>query len=200
MTLNKRAIKVIKPLAHLSCWVPLIYLFCGVLTKSLGADPQEAILHLLGYWSLIFLLMGLAITPFRRWFGLPQLIQFRRMLGLYAAFFALLHIMAFTAFYLDFNLSELINEVVERPYISLGMIAFTLMLPLVATSNRISQRKLARRWRKLHQLVYIIAILAVIHFIWQTKSDLNEPLIYALILVILLSARIYWAVKKPAKS
>ncbi len=183
----------LKLAAHIGCWIPLFYLIYAAVYRQLGADPQEEMLHQLGLWTLIWLLCGLSITPIKRLFSLPKLIQYRRMLGLYAFFYLFLHILVFFWFYLDANITELLDEVIKRPYITLGMLATLLILPLVATSTRAMQRRLGKHWKKLHQLVYPIAILGSLHFIWQTKSDLNEPLLYFIWLVILLSIRIYFA-------
>ncbi|MDQ7050366.1 MAG: protein-methionine-sulfoxide reductase heme-binding subunit MsrQ [Enterobacterales bacterium] len=188
--------KPLKLAAHVGCWIPLSYLVYAAIFRLLGADPQEEMLHQLGLWTLILLLSGLSLTPLNRIFSIPKLIQYRRMLGLYAFFYLVLHILVFFWFYLDANLAELFDEVIKRPYVTLGMLATLLMLPLVLTSTRAMQRKLGKRWKKLHQLVYLIAILGCIHFIWQSKSDLNEPLIYFIWLVSLFSIRAYFARKK----
>ncbi len=189
-------VKPSKIAGHLLCWFPVGYLLFGVLTQNLGADPQERVMHLLGYWGLLFLLLSLSITPLRRLFGVNWIFQYRRILGLYAAFYLLLHILAFTFFYLDFNLSELWRETIKRPYISVGMLAFILLCPLVLTSTKKMQKRLGKNWVKLHRLVYLIALLGVIHFVWQSKADLNEPLSYALLLIVLLGVRAYWYFSK----
>lgn len=157
----------------------------------LGADPQEEMLHQLGLWALIFLLAGLSLTPINKIFQLPVLIKFRRMLGLYAFWYLILHLTVFFIFYLELDFSYLLDEIIERPYITVGMLAMLLLIPLVVTSTKSMQRRLGRKWKKLHQLVYPIAILAITHFIWQSKSDLNEPLLYLIWLVFLLGFRIY---------
>lgn len=187
--------KLSKAFAHIACWLPLIYLVYAAYNRQLGADPQEEMLHQLGLWTLIYLLMGLSITPLNRIFKYPILIKFRRMLGLYAFFYLLLHLTVFFIFYLEMSVAFLWDEIIERPYITVGMLAALMLLPLAFTSTKKMQRRLGRRWKKLHQLVYLISILAVVHFIWQSKSDLNEPLMYAIWLVTLLGFRIYQSKK-----
>ena len=183
--------KLSKVLAHIACWVPLAYLIYAAYNRQLGADPQEEMLHQLGLWTLIYLLIGLSITPLNRIFKWPILVKYRRMLGLYAFLYLLLHLTIFFIFYLELSLSYLWDEIIERPYITVGMLAMLLLIPLVVTSTKSMQRRLGRNWKKLHQLVYPIAILAITHFIWQSKSDLNEPLLYLIWLVFLLGFRVY---------
>lgn len=183
--------KIAKTLAHIACWLPLSYLVYAANNGGLGADPQEKVLHLLGLWTLILLLVGLSITPLNRIFKLPVLVKYRRMFGLYAFLYLFLHLSIFFVFYLELSIRYLWDEIIERPYITVGMLATLLLLPLVFTSTKKMQRRLGRNWKKLHKLVYIIAILAITHFIWQSKSDLNEPLLYLIWLVFLLGYRIY---------
>ena len=179
--------------AHLACWIPLVYLIYAVNNRLLGADPQEETMHQLGLWTLIFLLIGLSITPLNRLFKLPILVKFRRMFGLYAVFYLILHITIFFIFFLENSISYLWDEVIERPYITVGMLATLMLLPLVFTSTRKMQRRMGRNWKKLHKLVYPIAILGITHFIWQSKSDLNEPLLYLIWLSFILGYRIYYS-------
>ena len=183
--------KISKILSHLLCWFPIGYILYAVNNRLLGADPQEAMLELLGLWTLIFLFLCLSITPLARITKKPIVIKFRRLLGLYSTFYLLLHITVFFIFYLEMDLAYLLTEILERPYITVGMLAAVLLIPLTVTSTKKMQRRLGRNWKKLHQLVYLIAILAIVHFIWQTKSDLNQPLIYLLWLIFLLGYRIY---------
>ncbi|MBV1909711.1 MAG: sulfoxide reductase heme-binding subunit YedZ [Kangiellaceae bacterium] len=181
--------KLSKVSAHVICWLPLIYLIFAAIHRTLGADPQEIMLHLLGFWALVFLLLSLSVTPLRRVFQFPILVNFRRMLGLYAGWYMLLHVALFFTFYLNLDISELVNEVIERPYITVGMLALLLMLPLVVTSTKAMQRRLGKKWKALHRLAYLIGALSIVHFVWQSKSDLNEPLLYAVWLVVVLVSR-----------
>ena len=183
--------KISKILSHLLCWLPIGYILYAINNRLLGADPQEAMLELLGLWTLIFLFLCLSITPLARIIKKPLVFKFRRLLGLYSAFYLLLHIIVFFIFYLEMDLGYLLTEILERPYITVGMLAAILLIPLTITSTKKMQRKLGRNWKKLHQLVYLVAILAIVHFIWQTKSDLNQPTIYLLWLIFLLGYRIY---------
>lgn len=184
------AYKFSKILAHIACFTPFIWLFYAAYSRNLGADPQEKMLHELGLWALIFLLLGLTVTPVRRVLSLSVLLKFRRMLGLYAAFYLTLHILVFFYFYLESNLLLLWDEVVERPYVTVGMLATLFMIPLVITSTKNMQRRLGRSWKKLHNLVYVISLLAIIHYIWQSKADLNEPLLYTIWLCAVLGFRL----------
>ncbi len=176
-------------LLHLLACVPAVWLFAAALNEALGADPQKVLLHELGIWALRFLLMSLAMTPLRRWTGLSFWISYRRMLGLYAFAYALLHFLTYFAFYLQFDVGNVLEEIAERPYITVGFTALLLMVPLAVTSTRRAMRRLGRNWQRLHRLVYGVAVLVVLHFTWSMKAELNEPLIYASILALLFYAR-----------
>lgn len=174
---------------HLASWLPLAWLVYSIYNKLLGADPQEKTLETLGLWGLIFLLLSLSMTPARKIYSKISWIKFRRALGLYGAFYICLHLISYIVFFLGLDFSLLWSEIIERPYITVGMLAFLLLIPLALTSTKFSQKRLGRNWKKLHRLAYVIAPLGIIHFIWQTKSDLNEPLIYVVWLVVLLVIR-----------
>jgi sulfoxide reductase heme-binding subunit YedZ len=182
---------MIKAIAHLACFAPLGYLVYAVNNRLLGGDPQESVLHLLGYWSMLFLLLCLTVTPLKQITKQSQLLHYRRMLGLYCVFYLVLHLTMFFIFYLESNLYLLWQEVVERPYITLGMAASLMLIPLTVTSTKKMQRLLGRRWKKIHWMIYPIALMALGHFIWQSKADLNEPLTYMAWLLILLGYRLY---------
>jgi len=188
-----RAIKVI---AHICAWLPLAYYIVSAFRQTLGADPQETLLHGLGMWSFYFLLGSLSITPLRRWFRWPKLINYRRMLGLYFAFYLFLHVITYLWLFLGWQWEMIGSELIKRPYLTLGIVAFVLTLPLIATSNLWAQRKLKRHWKRLHQLVYGIAILGWVHYFWQVKADLNEPLLYGFLLAALLMPRVWWKIKQ----
>jgi sulfoxide reductase heme-binding subunit YedZ len=187
------AVRFLKVLLFLVCLVPLIKLALeafGVSGLALGANPVEELIHRLGKWGLNFLLITLAITPLRRLTGKAWLIRFRRMLGLFAFFYVLLHFLTYAGLDQSFKLGLILEDIAERPYITIGFSALVLLLPLAITSTNSMMKKLGRRWKKLHQLVYVIAILGVWHFYWQVKLDTLEALIYALILAALLGFRL----------
>jgi len=157
----------------------------------LGADPVAEVLHSLGKTGLQLLLITLAITPVRLITGFQVLARFRRLLGLFAFFYIVLHLVAFSWLDLHWNWGLIFSEIVKRPYITIGMLAILLLIPLAVTSTRGWQRRLGRRWVKLHRLVYPIAILGVWHFWWQVKAAWGEPLVYAMILAALLGYRLW---------
>jgi len=179
----------------IACAAPLAGLIVRVAGGEL-ADPVEDITHLTGEWALRLLLASLAVTPLRRLFGWRGLAPFRRTLGLLAFGYALLHFATYVALDLGFDFAALAEDVGERLYITAGFAAFLLLLPLAITSTRGWQRRLGRRWLKLHRVVYAAGALAVLHFIWLVKADLREPLIYAALLAALLGARAHHAWRK----
>jgi sulfoxide reductase heme-binding subunit YedZ len=150
-------------------------------------------LHELGRWGLKFLLLTLTVTPLRRWTGWNWLIGFRRMLGLFSFFYIVLHFTVYAVLDQGLDFSAIIEDVLKRPYITLGMAGLLMLIPLAVTSTRGMMRRLGKRWQKLHRLVYIIAIAGVWHFYWQVKLDTLEPTVYALVLAGLLGARVYFA-------
>ncbi|NVJ62319.1 MAG: sulfoxide reductase heme-binding subunit YedZ [Gammaproteobacteria bacterium] len=182
---------MIRVLAHLVALLPFIYYLQGAFRQQLGADPQEVLLHGMGIWSLRFLLACLMVTPLRSFFRWPKLIHYRRMLGLYFAFYLALHILIYLWFFLGWEWSMIASELVKRPYLTVGIIAAILTVPLVVTSTNKARRWLKRRWNTLHKLIYPIGFLAVVHFYWQVKADINEPLIYVLIYTFLMVYRIW---------
>lgn len=156
---------------------------------ALGADPGKEIMLFLGEWTLLMLMAALSVTPLQYLLKV-KLVPFRRMLGLFAFFYASLHLSAYLVFLLGFEFTELWADVVKRPYITVGFLAFLGMVPLAITSTRRMQRRLGRNWKRLHRLIYPIAVLAIIHFIWQTRSDFTEPLMYSAALALLLTLRV----------
>jgi sulfoxide reductase heme-binding subunit YedZ len=178
-----------KPLAHLLCLVPLAALLWAAFDDGLGANPVERLTHETGQWTLRFLLLTLSMTPLRQWTGLAAWIRFRRLLGLYTFFYLACHFMIW--FIADHSLDVIAmgEDIIKRPYITLGFSALLLMLPLAITSNQAMIRRLGKKWKSLHRLVYLILSLGVLHFIWLVKADYLEPTIYAIIAVVLLLHR-----------
>lgn len=192
---------VVKPLIFGLCLVPLGLLIADALADGLGANPVEAIRLFTGDWTLRFLLVALAVTPLRRLTGWNALLRLRRMLGLYAFFYACLHFISYIWLDQQFMFDEIMADVVKRPYITVGVASFLGLLPLAATSTNGMVRRLgARRWQRLHRLVYAIAIGGVVHFLWLVKSDITEPMIYGAVLALLLGLRVMWALRgsRPA--
>jgi methionine sulfoxide reductase heme-binding subunit len=184
---------IYKPLVFAASLIPLAWLVCGTfgwLGFDLGADPVKKLEHECGKTALNFLLLTLAVTPVRNLLHLPQLLRLRRMLGLFAFFYVLLHFTVYLVLDLELNFATLGADIAKRPYITIGFTALVLLIPLAATSTNGMMRRLGRRWQSLHRLVYVIAILGVWHFYWQVKRDVREPLVYAGILAALLLYRV----------
>ncbi len=178
----------LKGLLFVACLFPLGRLLWFAYADRLGANPIEFITRSTGTWTLVFLLLSLSITPLRQWLRQPQLIKFRRMIGLYAFFYACLHLA--TYFWLDqfFDWPGIVKDIVKRPFITVGMASFLLMTPLALTSTNAMMRRLGgRNW---HRLVYAVAVGGVLHYWWLVKKDLTEPLIYGAVLAVLLGYRL----------
>lgn len=186
-------IALIKAVVFLICLLPALNLALGWYEDALGANPIETITRASGEWTLRFLLITLAVTPLRRYTGLHWLLRLRRMLGLFAFVYGAAHLTTYLWLDQFFDWQAIANDILERPFITVGFAAFVLLIPLAATSNSFSIRKLGgRRWQSLHRSSYAIAILGVVHFWWLVKADLFEPLVYALILAVLLGLRAWW--------
>ena len=197
---SKSFFRVVKPVVFLICLLPLAVLLArafSVADMGLGANPIEELLHELGRWGLKFLLLTLAVTPMRRWTGWNWLIGFRRMLGLFSFFYIVLHFTVYAVLDQGLDFSAIIEDVLKRPYITLGMAGLLMLIPLAVTSTRGMMRRLGKRWQKLHRLVYVIAIAGVWHFYWQVKLDTLDATLYALVLAGLLGARVYFARISP---
>lgn len=171
-----------------------------MLTGDLGVNPAETIQLSTGRWALKFLLLSLAVTPVRRLTGWNVVIQFRRMLGLFAFFYVMLHFTAYWAFDLTFAFGAMVADVFKRPFIALGFTAFLLLIPLAITSTKGWIRRLGRQWTVLHRLVYLSAILAICHFAWKVKVFTGDPVIYAAVLIVLLGFRIVWSYRASLKA
>jgi methionine sulfoxide reductase heme-binding subunit len=193
-------VRLLKPLVFLICLIPALRLCIGVLNAlgmlpatafSLGADPVKVMLHTCGRWTLNFLMITLCMTPLKNVTRSSLWLKFRRMFGLFAFFYGLLHFSVYLLLDQDGRWSALGQDIAKRPYITIGMAALLLLIPLAATSTARAQRRLGRRWTRLHRLIYVIAILGVCHFWWQVKKDIREPLLYAGGLAILLGYRLW---------
>jgi sulfoxide reductase heme-binding subunit YedZ len=199
---SPRLLFAAKALVHAAALTPLAILawqFWDVYrtgSDALGADPVAEVEHRLGLWALRLLMATLAITPLRQLTGQAMLVRFRRMLGLYAFFYASLHLSAYLVLDLRGYWTQIFEEIAKRPYITVGFTAWLLLLPLAATSTRGWIRRLGRNWARLHKLVYAVAVLAVLHFWWLVKSDIREPLLYAGILAVLLGWRAWKALAR----
>jgi sulfoxide reductase heme-binding subunit YedZ len=180
----------VKPLVFLLCLLPFAALVWGVVQNTLGPDPGEAVMHMTGEWAGRILIATLLITPLRARPGWGQLIRLRRMLGLFAFFYATCHLTLFTHFFLGWDWLRVGEELVERPFITLGFTAWLLMLPLALTSNFAMQRRMKSTWRVLHRAVYLVAVLFVMHVIWLTRSDYGAALVYGLCVFLLLAWRV----------
>jgi len=188
----------LKAVVFLVCLVPAGYLVWLFYREDLTANPLEYITHFTGDWSIRLICATLAITPLRKLLGRPDLIRFRRMIGLYAFFYASLHLAAYLVLDLRGYWTQIFEEIAKRPYITVGFLAWLLLIPLAITSTQGMMRRLGRLWGRLHQLVYAIAVLAVLHFWWLVKSDIREPALYAGILAVLLGWRLWKRLSKPA--
>lgn len=190
-----------KPVVFLLSLAPFAWVALGAFGLagiSLGANPVEAILDLVGVWALRFLLLTLAITPLRYLTGWSWMLSFRRMLGLFAFFYVVLHVVTYLVLDRGLDLGLVLEDVIKRPFITIGFFALLMLLPLAVTSTRGWMRRLGRRWQVLHRLVYPAAILGVWHYYWQVKLDTLEPTVYAVILALLLGYRVHahWAKRR----
>ena len=193
---NKQISFVIKPVLFLICLVPFIRLVVGAVYDDLGTNPVEILTHETGEWALRFLLISLAVTPLRRLLKTAWLGKLRRMLGLYAFFYASMHFITYLWLDQFFDWKEIIIDIPKRPFITIGFISLLLLLPLALTSTNAMQRRLKKRWLSLHKLVYVIPVLVVIHFTWSLKADYSEPQIYALVFILLMLMRVIYDRKK----
>lgn len=189
---SARALAWAKAGLFVLCLAPLAVLIASGVTAGLGPNPVEVLTHTTGDWGLRLLLLTLVATPLRRLTGWGWLLRFRRMLGLFAFFYLSLHLVTYLWLDQFFDWAAILEDVAKRPYITAGFAAFLLLVPLALTSTRGMVRRLGRRWQTLHRLIYPAAILGVLHFLWLTKADPREPLVYAIVLALLLALRLPW--------
>jgi len=199
MTPNLKQQSWIKSGLFILALLPFVRLIIAGFTDHLGANPLEFITRNTGDWTLYFLCFTLSVTPLRRFFNLTWLVKMRRMIGLFAFFYAFLHFMTFLWFDHFFDVTEMLKDVVKRPFILVGFSAFVLLIPLALTStNKMIKRVGAKRWQQLHKTVYLIISLGVLHYFWMKagKHDFAQPLLFAGIVGTLLLLRVVWAIQK----
>ena len=189
-------------LAFLLCLVPLGWLGWRAWNQDLSANPIEFITHFTGDWTLRFLVITLAVTPLRKLLALPDLIKFRRMLGLFAFFYGCLHFTTYIWLDKFFDVPEMLHDVAKRPFITAGFTAFVLMIPLALTSTTGWIRRLGgKRWQRLHRLIYISAVAGVVHYYWLVKSAVTRPVFYGVLVALALLIRAaYWAAGKRSRA
>ncbi|HEX9143069.1 MAG TPA: protein-methionine-sulfoxide reductase heme-binding subunit MsrQ [Candidatus Binatia bacterium] len=178
--------------------VPFAQLIYNALTNNLGANPIDAITRHTGSWALILLLVTLSVTPLRKIFSWNGLVKYRRMLGLFAFFYAALHFTTFLVLDHFFDFNAILKDIMKRPYVTAGFTGFVLMIPLVITSTAGMIRRLGKRWQQLHRLIYITAAAGVIHFYWLVKADIRRPVQYGFVLILLLGYRVAVALTPAA--
>ena len=203
LALSRQQFFCLKALIHSLAASPLLWLYYQAFNDHLGADPVEAVIHFTGIGALNLLLITLLTAPLARQANLPFLLRCRRMLGLYTFVYALCHILNFLLFELQLDIKLFVQELIERSYIIVGMLAFLVLSALAVTSINSLRRKMGRHWQSLHNLIYLAVVLVLIHFYWSLKSDITEPLIYFAFLVLLMLFRyqkIYrWAKRRLSK-
>jgi len=185
--------KAVKPIIFILCLLPLALLFRNFYLDELGANPFEVLTRSTGEWTLRFVLITLAMSPLRRLTGAAWPLRLRRMFGLFVYFYVCVHLL--TYLWLDhfFDWDEIVTDIIKRPYITFGVLAFLLLTPLAFTSTKNMVKRLGKRWKSLHKLIYLISVLGILHFLLLVKADLREPVIYAVVLLFLFLLRL-----KPA--
>lgn len=184
--------RLLKPLLFLACLAPCARLLWGIQTDDLGPNPLETVTHTTGDWALRLLLVTLAMTPLRRLVHAAWPLRLRRMLGLFAFFYACLHFATWLVLDQELRWSDIVVDIGKRPYVTVGFAAWLLLVPLALTSTRRAMRRLGRRWSQLHKLVYLATLLAVVHYLWLVKADLRDPLLYAAVFAGLMLLRVPW--------
>ncbi len=182
--------RALKPVTFIACLIPLGQLLYNAWTDNLSANPIEFITHFTGDWTLIFLLASLSVTPLRQISGWNELIKYRRMLGLFAFFYVVLHFATYMVLDHFFDFQAIVKDVMKRPYVTAGFTGFVLMIPLAITSTAGMIRRLGKRWQQLHRFVYVVGIAGVIHFYWLVKADIRRPVQYGAVLALLLGYRL----------
>jgi len=192
---GKKQIAAFKAILFLLCLIPLLRLVWLAINDDLSANPIEFIERSTGFWSLFILLATLSLSPIRLLTGRAWQLQFRRMLGLFMFFYACLHIASYVWLDYSFNWTDIVKDIIKHPYVLVGASAFILTFPLAITSSNFMIKLLRERWKQLHKMVYLIAILGVVHFLWLVKKDIREPLFYMAVLALLLGVRLYYKIQ-----
>jgi sulfoxide reductase heme-binding subunit YedZ len=183
-----------------ACLLPFARLVYLGFNGGLGSNPVEFVTRSTGWWTLTFLCITLAVTPLRRLVGWNRLLQFRRMLGLFAFFYACLHFATYVWLDVWFDVEAIATDILKRPFITMGFTAFLLLVPLAVSSTTAMQRRLGRNWQRLHRLVYVAATAGLLHFWWLVKRDITEPAVFAAVLALLLGLRLAWALQRRGVS
>lgn len=186
--INSRVL-LLKITIHLMSFLPLITLYVLAFDDQLGADPVDEVIHFTGIGAFNLLLISLLVTPLAKKYRQGYLLQIRRLLGLYSFTYAVCHLLSFLAFEVQFNFSLFLDEILDRPYITIGMLAWAILCLLAVTSITTLKRKMGRNWQRLHNWVYVASLLIALHFLWSVKSDIVEPVIYGCIVIIFLVLR-----------
>jgi len=190
------AVRISKPFLFLACLVPAVLLGWNAYHNNLGANPISEITHVTGDWTLRFVLISLAVTPFRRLTGWNAIIRYRRMLGLFAFFYASLHFMTYIGLDQGFAWEYILPDIAKRPYITVGFLGFVLLIPLALTSTTGWIRRLGKRWTQIHRLIYVTAVAGVVHYWWLVKSDISRPLAYGAVLGVLFAIRLWYVARR----
>ena len=184
-------VRPLKPAVFLLALLPFAYLLSKIIQNDLGPDPAQTLSIETGEWTLRFLILTLAVTPVRQLFGLVQIGRLRRMIGLFTFFYASFHFMSWMAFILGFRWFAILEELIERPYITVGFLSYVILFLLGFTSTNAMVRRLGKNWKKLHQLVYLASVLAIIHLLWILRTDIGEAIFYGALTAVLLGYRLY---------
>ena len=187
--------KLIKPLVFAIALIPFVLLLLRILRNDLGPDPAEELAIETGLWTLRFLILTLALTPLRRISNRIEFVRLRRMLGLFALFYATVHFMVWLTFLLGFRWSDVLEEIIERPYITVGFSAYLILVALGITTPKVMVRRLGKNWKRLHRLVYVASILGVIHLLWILRLDIGPAVFYGALVFLLLGYRLFYYLK-----
>lgn len=197
---NPRLWRIVRAVIFCLALLPFVFLLQGAVLNTLGADPARELALETGRWALRFLLMSLAVTPLREITGLTGLFPLRRTLGLFSLFYAVLHFIIYMVFLLELRWSEIGSDIVERPYITVGFTALLILVAMGVTSTKAMMRRLGRRWKQLHQLVYLASLLAMLHLLWILRTDLFDAVFYGTLLLLLLGYRLVTRLKRRVRS